>query len=56
MVIGYIINYQKSSKSVISQKNLQCSSCGENLLGNDPNYCSNCGHMNSHSVGSNLEK
>jgi len=56
LLIGYIINYQNSSKYTISKEILKCSSCGKHLLGNDPNYCSNCGHMNSHSKGSNLEK
>ena len=56
LLIGYIINYQNSSKSTTSKEILKCSSCGENLLGDDPNYCSICGHMNSHSKGSNLEK
>ena len=56
LLIGYIINYQNSSKSVILLENPKCSSCGNSLLGEDPNYCSNCGHMNSHSKGSKLEK
>ena len=56
LLIGYIINYQNSRKSVTSKETLKCSSCGKNLLGEDSNYCSNCGHMNSHSKGYNLEK
>ncbi|OIR21707.1 MAG: hypothetical protein BEU01_00070 [Marine Group III euryarchaeote CG-Epi4] len=56
LIIGYIINYQNNSKVVSPNSSLKCSSCGDKLLGDDPNYCSNCGHMNSHSKGSNLEK
>ena len=56
LVIGYVINYQNNTKSAISKEKLHCSSCGKILLGKDPNYCSHCGHMNSHSKGSKLEK
>tara|TARA_Y100000748_G_scaffold45892_1_gene34300 strand:+ start:509 stop:730 length:222 start_codon:yes stop_codon:yes gene_type:complete len=56
LVIGYLINYQKSQNQIYVKKGIKCSKCGEQLLGSDPNYCSSCGHMNSHSKGSNLEK
>ena len=56
LAIGYIINYQKSQNQIYVKKGIKCLKCGEQLLGNDPCYCSSCGHMNSHSKGSNLEK
>ena len=56
LLIGYLINYTNSKESVFLKRNLECSSCGQNLLGKEQNYCSNCGHMISHSKGSKLEK
>ena len=56
LVVGYILNYKSHSKLVTQKIDSKCSSCNERLLGDDPNYCSHCGHMNSHSKGSNLEK
>ena len=56
LVAGYILDYHNSSKIVTQETAAKCSSCGDILLGSDPNYCSNCGHMNSHSKGSNLKK
>ena len=56
LAIGYIINYQSNKKQALSKNYIKCLNCGDVLLGKDPNYCSSCGHMNSHSKGSNLEK
>ena len=52
-----IIKNPSPLKKIYVKKGIKCSKCGEHkLLGSDPNYCSSCGHMNSHSKGSNLEK
>ena len=56
LLVGYIINSQNKDRLVTSKTKLKCSSCSQDLLGDDPNYCSYCGHMNSHSKGSNLGK
>ena len=56
LIISYIINYQKNKKRAYTKVGIRCSKCGDFLLGEDPNYCSSCGHMNSHSKGSNLVK
>ena len=56
LLVGYLINFQKSRNKVIAIDSIKCLGCKQNLVGDDPNYCSHCGHMNSHSKGSNLEK
>ena len=55
LLVGYLINFQKSRNKVIAIDSIKCLSCKQNLVGDDPNYCSYCGHMNSHSKGSNLK-
>ena len=55
-VIGFFINFKNNKAKVIVKSDVQCSSCGKTLLGQDSNYCSYCGHMNSHSKGTHLEK
>ena len=56
LVVGYLTNFQKSRNEVVAKDSIKCLSCKQHLVGEDPNYCSFCGHMNSHSKGSNLEK
>ena len=56
LLIGYFINFKNSKAKATVKTKVQCSSCGKNILDQDSNYCSYCGHMNSHSKGTYLEK
>ena len=56
LLIGYFINFKNNKAKVIVKTKVQCLRCEKTLQGQNPNYCSYCGHMNSHSKGTHLEK
>ena len=56
LLVGYLINWRRGIKFSNSKAIVKCSSCGNNFSESEANYCSNCGHMQSHSEGTSLQE